>query len=404
VIRLCHITPALHSGGVEQRITRVMAGLDRSEYELSWIGLSESNEALVARAGSDVKVHCAPKTKNQGVDYKLIFRLAKMMRDDRVEMVHVHNWSTSLYGIAGAHLAGVKRVIYGVGGRDQPQGASVKQKAIMRVLAPYVDRLTTVCDFLAREVANEWGVSPLRVEVIRSGIELSRFDAAGSREEARRRLEVPDDAIVIGALTALRPVKRVDDLIAAAGRAAQEDPRIHVVLVGNIHENSADTIRGWAVNAGLGDRIRIKGRVEDPENLLPGIDIYVNCSIFEGSSNAIMEAMAAGLPVVATRVGGTPELARHEDTALLVEPSNVDQLASALARLTADGDLRLRLGAKARKEAHERFGVDRMVRAYADLYRRIAEEPRRTIASRSVRATGGLIAGLALVAEQRFTG
>src|SRR5688572_541064 len=184
-----------------------MAGLDRNEFELSWMGLSESNEALVARAGSDVKIHCAPKSKSAGVDYGLIFRIAKMLKDDRIDMVHVHNWSTSLYGIAGAHLAGVKRVIYGLGGRETTQGANVKQKAVMRVLAPYVDRLTTVCDFLAREMALEWGVSPLDVEVIRSGIDLSRFDAAVSREEARRRLDVPADAIVIGALTVLRPVK-----------------------------------------------------------------------------------------------------------------------------------------------------------------------------------------------------
>jgi glycosyltransferase involved in cell wall biosynthesis len=404
MLRLCHITPALHSGGVEQRVARVIAGLDRADYELSWIGLSERNEALVARAGSDVTVHSVPKGRTRGVDYGLVFRIARLLRSGRVDMVHVHNWSTSVYGIVGAHLAGVKRVLYGMGGRETVEGANVKQKAAMRVLAPYVDRLTAVCDFLAREMAVEWGVSPLDIDVIRSGIDLSRFDAAAPRAEARRRLEVPDDAIVVGALTVLRPVKRVDDLIAAAGRAAQEDPRIHVVLVGNIHDNSADTIRGWAASAGIGDRIRIKGRVEDPENLLAGIDIYVNCSIFEGASNSIMEAMAAGLALVGTRVGGTPELARHEETALLVEPRNIDQLAAAISRLAMDRDLRLRLGERARREAHDRFGVDRMVAAYDALYRRVAREPERKIASRSVRAAGGVLSGLALVAEERLTG
>ena len=391
MLRLCQITPHLSSGGVEQRVARVIAGLDRSEFEITWIGLGEKNDALIARAGHGIEVHSAPKAKEHGIDYGLILRIARILRKRKIELAHVHNWSTSLYAIAAAHLAGVERVIFGVGGRETAEGATPRQRAVMRVLAPYVDRFTTVCDFLAKEMAEEWGVERSKVDVIRTGIDLDRFARAASREQARKRLEVPEDAIVFGALTVLRPVKRVEDLIAAAGRAAQEDPRIHVALIGNIFADSADTIRGWAERAGLGDRIRIPGRVEDPENLLRGFDVYVNCSVFEGSSNAIMEAMASGLPIVATRVGGTPELVSESDDAVLVEPRNVDQLAAAFSRLAADRELRARLGAHGERAAKERFGMDRMVASYAELYRRTQREPKPRMVVRSLRAAIGAV-------------
>jgi glycosyltransferase involved in cell wall biosynthesis len=249
---------------------------------------------------------------------------------------------------------------------------------------------------------DDWGVDRSRIEVVRSGIDLSRFEQPIDRTRARERLGVPEDAIVVGALTVLRPVKRVEDLVAAAGLAAQEDPRIHVVLMGSIFEDSADTIRGWARAAGLGDRIRVTGRVEDPENVIGALDIYVNCSVFEGISNSIMEAMAAGVAVVATRVGGTPEIAHDGENALLVAPRDVNGLAAAISRLAMDRELRRKLGEEARRRAHERFGVGRMVQEYDALYRRMALERSPTIASRSVRASSGLLTGIALLAGERL--
>jgi glycosyltransferase involved in cell wall biosynthesis len=391
VIRLAQITPHLSSGGVEQRIARVIAGLDRDRFEITWIGLGERNDALIEKAGAEVHVASTPRSEKSGFDYALIWRIAETLRRRSVEVAHVHNWSTSVYGIAAAQLAGVKHVIYGVGGREQPEGATARQRAVMRVLAPYVDGFSTVCDFLAREMAVEWGVPPSRVSTIRTGLDVDRYRRTASRAEARRRLDVPADAIVFGALTVLRPVKRIEDLVAAAGRVAETDPRIHVALVGNIFADSADTIRGWANEAGLGDRIRIPGRIEDPENVLAGFDVYVNCSVFEGASNAIMEAMAAGLPIVATRVGGTPELVEERENAILVGPRDVAALADAFATLARDADLRARMGEHARRWVGERHNLDRMVRAYADLYERIAREPPTSLARRGARSVLGAI-------------
>lgn len=402
MIRLGQITPHLSSGGVEQRIARVIAGLDRRRFEVTWIGLGERNDALIERAGPGVSVHSTPKAKAHGIDYGLISRIARILRERRIEVVHVHNWSTSLYAIAAARLAGVRRVIYGVGGREQPEGASPRQRAVMRVLAPYVDHFTTVCDFLADEMALEWGVSPERITTIRTGVELSRFAGAASREEARKRLGVPEDAVVIGALTVLRPVKRIEDLVAAAGRAAEDDPRIHVALIGNIFDDSEATIRRWARDAGLGDRVVIPGRVEDPENVLPGFDVYVNCSVFEGASNAIMEAMASGLPIVATRVGGTPELVKEGDNALLVEPRNVEQLAEAFAALAGDPDMRRRFGEHGRRWVSERHGLDGMVQACVDLYERVAGAAGPGMVRRGVRSASGALSAAAMLLSERI--
>ena len=173
-----------------------------------------------------------------------------------------------------------------------------------------------------------------------------------------------------------RPVKRIPDLIDAVGAIARTRPDIHLLLVGNPVRMTVEEIRQRASSAGLGDRIHLPGRLEDPPSVLKAIDIFVNCSVFEGSSNAIIEAMAARLPVVGTAVGGTPELVIPDETGFLVEPKDVDGLSNAISTLAEDRDLRSRMGQAGRARTLELHTEEKMIATYLDLYRREASAGR----------------------------
>lgn len=375
-IRLCQLTPCLWSGGTEERIARVLASLDRRRFEPSWLGFGPLRESLAEKAGLPLRVVPIARNPAGGIEWSVVLRIARALRRLRPEILHVHNWSTGLYGIAAARLAGVPRILYGSGGREVPEGAGERRRRAMRALAPHIDRFTTVCQFLGDELAVDFDVPPDRVRVLRTGVDVGR--ALPPRAEVRRSLGIPDDALVVGAISVFRPVKRIPDLIEAAGRLSARFPQLHVLLVGNPVRMTVEGLRAQARSVGLQDRLHLPGRIEDPGGTLPAFDVFVSCSSFEGSSNAIIEALAAGVPVVGTRVGGTPELVRDGERGRLVEPGDVPGLAAAIGALLEAPALRTELGVNGRAFATAEHSHASMARAYATLYAEEAERARVT--------------------------
>ena len=375
-VRICQLTPCLWSGGTEERIARVTRAMNRQEFEVAWMGFGPVREALVERAGPGLEVYPIARNPAGGIEPSVVARIAGFLARFRPDVLHVHNWSTSLYGIAAARLAQVPRVLFGMGGREVNQGAGERRQRAMRVLAPHVDRFTAVCDFLGRDLQRDFDVPAERVSVLKTGVDVGRIDDARGGADARRWLDIPQDALVVGAISVFRPVKRIPDLIDAVGAIARTRPDIHLLLVGNPVRMTVEEIRQRARTAGLGDRIHLPGRLEDPPSVLKAFDIFVNCSVFEGSSNAIIEAMAARLPVVGTAVGGTPELVIPGETGFLVEPKDVDGLSNAISTLAEDRDLRSRMGQAGRDRTLELHTEEKMIETYLDLYRREASTGR----------------------------
>ncbi|MEQ8273833.1 MAG: glycosyltransferase [Deltaproteobacteria bacterium] len=368
-IRLCQLTPCLWSGGTEERLARVMAAMDRSEFELTWMGFGPVREALIDRAGPSIDVVPFLRNVGGGVEPQLVLQIARQLRKRRPDVMHIHNWSTSLYGIAAARLAGVPCVAYGLGGAESADEAPPRRKKAMRALAPHVDRFTAVCRFLGDRIQENWAVPSSRVSVLRTGIDLDWIDRGPSGAEIRERLGLAPDALIVGAVSVLRPVKRIHDLIEAVGRIAPRFPRLQLVIGGNPLGVSLDELRAQAEALGLEDRIVLLGRVVHPEHLLRAFDVFVNCSAFEGASNAILEAMAARVPVVATAVGGTPELIDDGVEGLLVPPAAPARLGDALARLLADPELRTSAQEAGRRRIESRHTFTHMVDGYLAFYR-----------------------------------
>jgi glycosyltransferase involved in cell wall biosynthesis len=218
------------------------------------------------------------------------------------------------------------------------------------------------------------GFRPRSVGVIYNGIDVGPEPDAQARRDARHRLGAADSTFVIGTIARLDPVKNLGTLVRAAG-GVRNQLDILVVVVGDGPERA--TLERVAADAGLEDRIRFLGQRDDARDWLAGCDAYVNSSISEGISLTILEAMAAALPVIATRVGGTPEIV-DESCGRLVPARDVAALAAALGELASDADARRRLGEVARRRVETRFTIERMVAEYRNVYEEVGtQRPRR---------------------------
>jgi glycosyltransferase involved in cell wall biosynthesis len=220
-----------------------------------------------------------------------------------------------------------------------------------------------------------------RWSILYDGIDKPARDAAGERDAARAvraELNLPEDAAVAAMFARVNPQKDYPTLIAAAARLRRSHPQLYFVIVGDnalVPQNRAhfEEIRDLAAAAGVLDRFVFTGYRDDAARLMLAADVCVLCTHFEGLPLALIEAMAAGRPCVATAVDGIPEALTHEVTGLLHQHQDDEGLAIALARLVDDPLLARRLGAAAQADAERRFGKRRFAREIHALYERLAE-------------------------------
>jgi glycosyltransferase involved in cell wall biosynthesis len=211
------------------------------------------------------------------------------------------------------------------------------------------------------------GFPERQVQVIHNGIYMQAAPGPAARREARRRLGVEPEHVVIGSVGRLDPVKDFPTMVRAFHDVRRVLPQSRLVIIGDGPERP--TLGAEIVRLGLTDSVVMTGHREDVASLLPALDIYANSSIFEGVSLTILEAMAAALPVVATRVGGTPEVVLEGETGRLVPARDARIMAKVLLNLASDADTAKRMGANARRRVERHFSIQQMVDRYAAVYR-----------------------------------
>ena len=308
--------------------------------------------------------------KRPGQDPWALLRLVRLLRHLRPLIVHSRNWP-AVDAIPAARVARVPLVVHGEHGREvaDPEGRDLRRNRIRRALAPLVHHFVTVSADLRRWLIEDVRVPAAKVTAIHNGVDLSRFGRAG-KLEARMRLSLPADASIVGTVGRLDPVKDQAGLIRAFAQVRAQHPAALLVVAGD-GPCRAELER---VAAGLGqrDHVRLLGNRDDIPTVMSALDVFVLPSIAEGISNTILEAMATGLPVVATRVGGNPELVEEGMGGALVPRSDPDALAAAIAAYTGDAELRRRHGQASRQRAIGHFSLERMAQAYANLYTALA--------------------------------
>jgi sugar transferase (PEP-CTERM/EpsH1 system associated) len=367
-IRILHVVHGLPCGGLENGVVNLLNHLPLTEFQQAVACLDQRGE-MADRIVHDVSLWVLNRRRH---DLALSWRLSRVIRKWRPDVVHCRNWNTWLDTVAAHRLANRQGQLvwsfHGFPGTDQ---VPLRRRVASRWLARMSDHMFAVCRDSADRYAGRTGIRPERFSVIYNGVDTTRFTPVADCAAIRMELGLPRDEVLALTTASLTSVKDHAGLIEAAAPVLQERPTgLRFVFVGNGPLRPDLERRIEAL--GFSDRFLLMGHSNRVPDLMRAVDFFILPSTLEGMSNAILEAMASGLPVIARRVGGNSELVVNGATGVLAESGDSAGLSAAIARLADDGNSRAALGRAARHRAEDVFSLDAMVTSYADFYRRIA--------------------------------
>lgn len=295
-------------------------------------------------------------------------RIAAVARRTGASVLHCHHYSPYVYGRLAAIATPGLRALYTEHGRLSDRPPSTRRRLINHLLMAGARDLYAVSHDLRGHLVRE-GV-PSRMQVIWNGIDPLPAPDAGARAAARAALGGGADDWIVGTVARLDPVKDLTTMVEAAALAAPSTPALRLVVIGDGPQRRA--LDDAVARLGIADRVRLLGHRDDVRALLPGLDAFGNSSTSEGISLTLLEAMAAELPIVATRVGGTPEVVADGETGCLVPARDAAAFAAALGALAADPPRARTWGRAGRARVLAHFSIDEMVRRYETVYREMA--------------------------------
>jgi glycosyltransferase involved in cell wall biosynthesis len=351
----------LFSAGIELQLLLLIKRLDRSKVDPSLCLLDGRDELTRSLEPKDCPViRLGVRHLMRPSSIPPAYRLARFFRRENIDLVHPLFPDSLYFGTVVAKMAGVPCVAgfqvslgYWMTRRDRWFGTWINK---------LVDATVANCDACRRAVVADWRVPSESVTIIPNGVDLSRFALSKEKSLSNNGHAVRR----VGIVANLRPIKNIELFVRAAARLVKADPNAYFEIAGE--GDSRGSLQAQIDGLGLGGRVKLHGSVADVPAFLHSLDIAVLCSLSEGSPNAIMEYMAAGLPTVATDVGGNAELVEHEVTGLVVPSNDEEKLAEAIDRLLRDPGLAAQYGDRARERAFAEYGVEAQVRRYEDFY------------------------------------
>lgn len=352
-----HIVYSNAIGGLEKVVVNLCKRLKRGNYNLSICSLTEGkffkNELM--QDGIPVFV----EKKHEGIDLSLPWRLAKLFKTHNVDLIHTHNISPWLYGTMGARVAGIKAIVH-----TEHSNLFSNQKKL-KITERFLANFTNVIIADSKEVKYgliQQGIKEEKIVIVYNGVEVNLIST--SKLVLKKRLNLPEDAIVIGTVARLVPLKNIDLLIEVSLKLFLIYPNLRVVVIGggpllNHFKRKAEKLK---------ERIKFLGEINNARELLNIFDIFVLPSLSEGMPIAVLEAMATGLPVVATNVGGVSEVVEDSQTGFLVPSGNSNIMAEAIIKILNNPELAKTMGEEGKKRVKEKFSLEKMVNDYEFLY------------------------------------
>jgi sugar transferase (PEP-CTERM/EpsH1 system associated) len=368
-IRILHVIETLDVGGAETVVANIVNNTS-PDFRADVCCLMNSGP-IAARIRPGVKILGLGKAK-EGNDYRIPLRLSKILRNRKIDIVHSHDWGTLLETIAAATIAGTYAVHmahgptshYPLTDRWGPLKRYIRRKA--ECLSSIKLRCAiAVSDVVRKELVEDIGIPSRKVVLIRNGIDLA--DAPlGNLESKRGRLSLAPDDVLLVTVGRLAEIKNYPLLLKAFASAVGRAPMLKLAIVGDGPQRSK--LETYTARYGLSDRVYFLGERKDVRDWLALGHAFVLPSFYEGISIALLEAMAAGLPAVATRVGGNPEIVINGVNGYLVDSGSVEGLASALVDLAHAGTRRNLMGRAARERIEAEFDLKKVISRYEKIY------------------------------------
>ncbi len=369
-IKILKFLTSFDIGGTERHVVNLLRGLDRTKFDVSMACLRKQGPFLkdVERLDIPVEEYSLGSFRSRKAIQEQL-RCARWIRANGVQIVHTYGFYSNVFGIPAAKLGGASYVIASI--RDTLEFPRV-QSAVHRFVCRFADAIFVNADVIRDRLIAD-GYNGAKINVVKNGVDLSRFARKNESGKLRQEFGLYPTAPLIVVLSRLSNVKGVDYFVEAAATVAKRFEDARFLIVGDFKDDPAykATLKRQAIRLGLGRRVVFAGFRLDVQEILSEATMSVlPCTAGEGLSNAILEAMSVGLPVVATTVGGNPELVADGKTGLLVPPRDPGALANAMSLLLADPQKARAFGAAGKQRVETEFSLQRMVRRTENFYLR----------------------------------
>lgn len=377
-IRLLKVVTNFSSGGTEGQVNKLSQALDRNLISLQFVCLKEYGPFIddMKAAGIPIK-EFSIGTFYQLKTYAQIWRLSRFMRRERIQVCHSYNFYSNLIAVPAAVCAGVPVIIISI--RDRGVYLSQMQRRVQVQICKLADRILVNADAIRTWLLDQ-GVSDNKVSILRNGIDMCLYEKGTTTSDIRAELGISPAARLVVMLARLHPQKGIDEILQAAPQIKRRHPDVHIIIVGekleykggNVFKDSTyqQHLDELTVQLGINDFVFFTGYRTDVPALLRQATLSVLPSHSEGLSNSLIESMAAGLPLVATDVGGNPELVNDGVNGLLVPVKNVAALAAAINAILDDPGKAARFGEASLRLCRESFSIKNMVTATQQVYLR----------------------------------
>jgi glycosyltransferase involved in cell wall biosynthesis len=361
-VRVLWLAKGLGRGGTERLMVEMASGFDPARYRIDVAYVMPIKDALVAELRSrGLSVVCLGRPSDHGPRW--VLRLNKLLNKEHYDIIHTHMPVPAVAarlahtGHPPSQLIHTEHNVWQRYRRPTYWGNALTYKRNAKVIA--------VSEAVAESIDRRWLPDEERLVVVRHGLCLSERQEAPSRAEARRELGLPEDGLVVGTVGNLTPKKGHSILIDAFERLRVTNPDARLVIIGG--GPLEQRLRSELVARGLADVVLMTGSRADVQQLLPAFDIYASASLYEGLPIAVVEALAAGLPVVVTDAGGTGEVVRSGVDGLVVQAGDAESLTDALRLLGADPERRAAFATAARMRSRD-FDIGSSVRQIQHIY------------------------------------
>jgi len=361
-ISIAQVVLSLEIGGMETVIANIARNIDQDVFRLIVICLKK-----IGSIGHELQEEGFKVIQIKRMAKKISFlypkRLVDTLRHEKVDIVHSHSGCWHKAAIAGKYSR-VKGIIYTEHGRLVPDNNSVIM--LDRIVSRLTDYIVPVSLDLSEYLKEVVRLNHGKIHRIENGIDTSKFYPREKNKELMEELRISEDVFIIGNIARLAPVKDHVTLIKAFDIARKTYPNMRLVIVGDGPEKS--NLEALINELNLSENVMLLGFRRDIREMFSIVDMFVLSSISEGTSITILEAMAAGKPVIATNVGGTPNLVEDGKTGFLVSPSEPVLLGRKIIELINNKEIAKQMGLKARKVVQTNFSVERMTKKYVSLY------------------------------------
>jgi glycosyltransferase involved in cell wall biosynthesis len=363
-IRLLQITHALSVGGLEQVILTLCRSIDKQQYEIIVLCLRELGDLAKEVEKTGAKVILLPQ-KDNGTDYFSFLKIAKIIQQIKPDVIHTHNTQPLVEGVLGCIAAfRLPKIVHTDHARQFPD----KKRYMFAewCASHFVHKMVGVSEKTTENLRRFEKISPKKLVTIENGIILQNYQITIDRTAKRKELNLPESGSIVGVIARLEPVKGVTFLLKAAPAILAEYPDTLFLIVGDGSEKN--NLIQESRDLGITDNVFFTGVRHDIPQLLKLLDIYVLPSISEGLPMGLLEAMAAGCPVVASSVGGVPGVLGKNENGLLITPGEKEALADVIINIQRDTDLVLKLSNNSYNFVEMNYSANIMVKKYIQLY------------------------------------